>query len=108
MEKPGDVLKEGQEVVARVIEVNPGQRRMRLSLSALEAPAVEEQQPGTQATNTAAAPAGAPQQPKKKQQEGKEGRRGGGQRQQREAVLDEDALSYNPFAEAFKGQDFGE
>ncbi len=108
VEKPGDVLKEGQEVVARVIEVNPGQRRMRLSLSALEAPAVEQQQPETQATNTAAAPAGAPQQPKKKQQEGKEGRRGGGQRQQREAVLDEDALSYNPFAEAFKGQDFGE
>ena len=109
VEKPGDVLKEGQEVVARVIEVNPSQRRMRLSLSALEAPAAEEeqQQPETQAANTAAAPAGAPQQPKKKQQEGKEGRRGG-QRQQREAVLDEDALSYNPFAEAFKGQDFGE
>jgi small subunit ribosomal protein S1 len=40
VEKPGDVLKEKQEVTARVLEVNPDQRRMRLSLSALE-----EQQP---------------------------------------------------------------
>jgi small subunit ribosomal protein S1 len=36
VEKPGDVLQEKQEVTARVIEVNPDQRRMRLSLSALE------------------------------------------------------------------------
>jgi len=38
VEKPGDVLSEGQEVVARVIEINPGERRMRLSISALEEP----------------------------------------------------------------------
>jgi small subunit ribosomal protein S1 len=38
VEKPGDVLREKQEVTARVIEVNPEQRRMRLSLSALEEP----------------------------------------------------------------------
>jgi small subunit ribosomal protein S1 len=36
VEKPGDVLQEKQEVVARVIEVSPEQRRMRLSISALE------------------------------------------------------------------------
>jgi small subunit ribosomal protein S1 len=36
VEKPGDVLQEKQEVTARVIEVNPEQRRMRLSISALE------------------------------------------------------------------------
>ncbi|WP_420827976.1 S1 RNA-binding domain-containing protein [Dethiosulfovibrio faecalis] len=36
VEKPGDVLSEGQEVTARVIEVNPDDRRIRLSISALE------------------------------------------------------------------------
>jgi small subunit ribosomal protein S1 len=36
VEKPGDVLQEKQEVLARVIEVNPENRRMRLSISALE------------------------------------------------------------------------
>ncbi|MCL2011058.1 MAG: 30S ribosomal protein S1, partial [Synergistaceae bacterium] len=36
VEKPGDVLKEKQEVGARIIEVSPEQRRIRLSISALE------------------------------------------------------------------------
>ncbi|MDR2528828.1 MAG: S1 RNA-binding domain-containing protein [Synergistaceae bacterium] len=36
VDKPSDVLQEKQEITARVIEVNPEQRRMRLSLSALE------------------------------------------------------------------------
>jgi small subunit ribosomal protein S1 len=36
VEKPSDVLHEKQEVTARVIEVNPDQRRIRLSISALE------------------------------------------------------------------------
>jgi len=36
VEKPSDVLQEKQEVTARVIEVNPDQRRIRLSMSALE------------------------------------------------------------------------
>ncbi len=36
VEKPGDVLSEGQEVTARIIEVNSSDRRIRLSLSALE------------------------------------------------------------------------
>ncbi|MBL3539302.1 S1 RNA-binding domain-containing protein [Aminivibrio sp.] len=39
VEKPQDVLSEGQEVVARIIEINPADRRMRLSISALEEPA---------------------------------------------------------------------
>lgn len=39
VEKPGDVLSEGQEVLARIIEINPSERRMRLSISALEEPA---------------------------------------------------------------------
>ncbi len=38
VEKPQDVLSEGQEVVARIIEINPADRRMRLSISALEEP----------------------------------------------------------------------
>jgi small subunit ribosomal protein S1 len=36
VEKPGDVLHEKQEVKARIIEVNPEQRRIRLSISAME------------------------------------------------------------------------
>ncbi|HOV29362.1 MAG TPA: S1 RNA-binding domain-containing protein, partial [Synergistales bacterium] len=36
VEKPGDVLQEGQEIVARILEVNPAERRIRLSLSAIE------------------------------------------------------------------------
>lgn len=36
VDKPGDVLSEGQDVTARVIEVNPSERRIRLSISAIE------------------------------------------------------------------------
>lgn len=36
VEKPSDVLQEGQEVTARILEVNPEGRRIRLSLSALQ------------------------------------------------------------------------
>lgn len=39
VDKPEDVLSEGQEVLARIIEINPPERRMRLSISALEEPA---------------------------------------------------------------------
>lgn len=38
IEKPRDVLSEGQEVVARIIEIKPKDRRIRLSMSALEEP----------------------------------------------------------------------
>lgn len=36
VEKPADVLQEGQEVEARVLEVKPEERRIRLSISAIE------------------------------------------------------------------------
>ena len=36
VEKPGDVLKVGQEVTARVLEVDPTMRRIRLSLKSLQ------------------------------------------------------------------------
>ena len=36
VEKPGDVLQEGQEVVARVLEVNAADRRIRLSIKEIE------------------------------------------------------------------------
>jgi small subunit ribosomal protein S1 len=35
VDKPEDVLSEGEEILARVIEINPAERRMRLSISAL-------------------------------------------------------------------------
>jgi len=38
VEKPGDVVSEGQEVQARIIEIKTGERRIRLSMSALEEP----------------------------------------------------------------------
>ncbi len=38
VEKPEDVIAEGAEVTARILEVNPKERRIRLSLSALQAP----------------------------------------------------------------------
>lgn len=38
VEKPRDVLSEGQEVVARIIEIKPNDRRIRLSISAMEEP----------------------------------------------------------------------
>lgn len=36
VEKPGDVLQEGQEIIARILEINPAERRIRLSISAIE------------------------------------------------------------------------
>ena len=84
VEKPDEVLHKDQEVLARVIEVNPEQRRMRLSLSALEEPArpKREDQP-------------------KRQAESREDRRAA----RESAAMDDGALQYNPFAEAFRGQD---
>jgi small subunit ribosomal protein S1 len=36
VEKPGDVLQVGQEVMARILEVDPTTRRIRLSIKALQ------------------------------------------------------------------------
>ena len=88
VEKPGDVLQEKQEVLARVIEVNPEQRRMRLSLSALEEPA-EPQQPKRDER----------QQHRKESREDRRSNAG-------DAGLDEGGLYQNPFAEAFKDKSF--
>lgn len=84
VEKPGDVLQEKQEVLARVIEVNPEQRRMRLSISALE----EQEQPARRSEEP------------RKREEPREDR-------QQKNVLDE-VPQYNPFADAFKNQEFSE
>ena len=46
VETPKDVLEEGQEVTARVIEVNPAERRMRLSISALQEQEVKKKRDG--------------------------------------------------------------
>ena len=121
VEKPSDVLKEGQEVTVRVIEVNPTQRRMRLSLSALEEPEVmpEPEQPEaaaaaeveTAAAETAAKPQAQAKAQPKAQGKGKRARSASGAKaikapKETTAFEDDGGLSYNPFAEAFKDQNF--
>ena len=100
IEKPADVLQEGQEVTARVLEVNPEQRRMRLSLAALEpepepepafSGAVEEQ---TELRE------GKPERRDRKSRRPRTLRESAGYED------DGEALEYNPFAEAFKGTDW--
>ena len=100
VDKPGDVLTEGQEVTARVLEVSPEQRRMRLSLSALEpapepepTPAREEREPGR--------PESRGDRSDRRDRRGK----GRGGRQVKDTTgyeEDGEKLEYNPFAEAFK------
>ncbi len=107
VEKPADVLSEGQEVTARVLEVNPEQRRMRLSLSALEpipepepAPVREEREPGKPEPRSER-----PERGERRERKGK----GGRSRSFKESSGYEDdgeAMEYNPFAEAFKGTDW--
>ena len=105
VEKPADVLKEGDEVTARVLEVNPEQRRMRLSLSALEpepepAPVVEREE----------RPARRSEQRSERQERGERPERRDRKAKSRARALKESAgygddteeLEYNPFAEAFK------
>ncbi|MFC2593633.1 MAG: S1 RNA-binding domain-containing protein [Fretibacterium sp.] len=84
VEKPGDVLQEKQEVLARVIEVNPEQRRMRLSISALE----EQDHPARHGEES-----------HHKREEPRENRR------QQQNAHDEEP-QFNPFADAFRSQDF--
>ncbi len=104
VEKPADVLQEGQEITARVLEVNPEQRRMRLSLSALEpepepepAPVREERAPGK--------PDQRIERPERRERKG----RGRTRTIRDNAGYGDDGdemLSYNPFAEAFKDADW--
>ena len=83
VEKPGDVLQEKQEVLARVIEVSPEQRRMRLSISALE----EQEHPARHGEES------------HKKEEARESRR------QQQSAHDEEP-QFNPFVDAFRSQDF--
>lgn len=102
VEKPSDVLQPGQEVTARVLEVNPEQRRMRLSLSALEpepepapAPVREERESGK--------PEGKPE---RSERAGRKGKRNRPVKDSTGYEDDGEALEYNPFAEAFKGSEW--
>ena len=106
VEKPADVLKEGDEITTRVLEVNAEQRRMRLSLSALEpepepAPVVEQEERAPRK----------PDQKQERQERGERPERRDRKAKSRARALKESAgygddteeLEYNPFAEAFKG-----
>ncbi|MBQ9903754.1 MAG: S1 RNA-binding domain-containing protein [Synergistaceae bacterium] len=105
VEKPADVLKEGQEVTARVLEVNPEQRRMRLSLSALEPEPEPEAVPEHEAQpQSVQRPEAKPERTERRERRSKSR-----QRNLRDTAGYEDdgeALEYNPFAEAFKGADW--
>ena len=106
VDKPADVLQEGQEVTARILEVNPEQRRMRLSLSALEpepepepSPVREEREPGK--------PEQKPERPDRGERRDRRGK--GRTRTVRDSAgYDDDSeeLAYNPFADAFKGTEW--
>ena len=110
VEKPADVLHEGDEVTARVLEVSPEQRRMRLSLSALEpepeAPAQSEEaperKPEQKAERSERAEKG--ERPERRERKGRKASKAfkdnGGYED------DNEVLEYNPFAEAFKDADW--
>ena len=106
IEKPADVLTEGQEVMARILEVDPVQRRMRLSMSVLEPEPEIEAVP--QAEGSTEQKAG------REPREGKPERRERGKGKARQRALRESAgyeddtegMDYNPFAEAFKGTEW--
>ena len=102
IEKPADVLQEGQEVTARVLEVDPVQRRMRLSISALEPEPEPEPVPQEEAK---------PEQKAERPDKAERRERRGKSRQRtiRENAGYEDdseGMEYNPFAEAFKGTEW--
>lgn len=48
IEKPADVLKVGQEITAKIVDFNNDERKISLSVKALEAPAVEEEVTSTE------------------------------------------------------------
>ena len=103
VEKPADVLQEGQEITARVLEVNPEQRRMRLSLSALEPEPEPEPMPERE-EHDAGKPEAKPERSERRERRGR-----GKQRNIRDNSGYEDdgeELAYNPFAEAFKGAEW--
>jgi small subunit ribosomal protein S1 len=82
VEKPEDVLQEGQEVTARILEVNPAERRIRLSLSALQQPDESQEQQQAQ-----------PRRHSDEERSEKPRRRQGEGRQSKEAVLPQEDAS---------------
>ncbi|MDY6401152.1 MAG: S1 RNA-binding domain-containing protein [Synergistales bacterium] len=105
VEKPADILKEGDEVTARVLEVNPEQRRMRLSLAALEPepepePVSEPEEKEQRKPEPKPERQEHPERAERRERKGKSRARAikeaGGYED------DEEMLEYNPFAEAFK------
>ena len=106
IEKPADVLSEGQEVTARILEVDQANRRMRLSLSALEPEPEPEAVPQQEARQEQRAERG----DRQDRGERRERSRGKGRtRTLRETAGYEDdseGMDYNPFAEAFKGTEW--
>lgn len=109
VEKPADVLKEGQEVTARVLEVNPGQRRMRLSLAALE-PEPEPEPVVQPEEKEQHKPESKPERQERAERSERRERKG---KSRARAIKesggyedDEEMLEYNPFAEAFKDADW--
>ena len=107
VEKPADVLKEGDEVTARILEVSPEQRRMRLSLAALEPEPEQEQKPLEPEEKEFRNPERKPERSEKSER--RERKAKSRARTIKEAGGYEDdgeALEYNPFAEAFKDANF--
>lgn len=106
IEKPGDVLKEGQEVETRILEINPEQRRMRLSMSALE----PEPEPEPVPVEEKAVSEGRPDRPERGEKREKGEKRGKSRsRSLKESAGyedEEEGVGYNPFAEAFKGTEW--
>ena len=42
VDKPSDVLKIGQEITAKIVDFNPAEKKISLSMKVLEVPAEEE------------------------------------------------------------------
>lgn len=72
VEKPEDVLQEGQEVTARILEVNPAERRIRLSLSALQQPDESQEQQQQQAQPRRHSDEERSERPRRRQGEGRQ------------------------------------
>lgn len=103
VEKPGDVLSEGQEVETRILEVNPEQRRMRLSMRELE-PEPEPEPVPVQEEQEVIKPERSerPDQPKREKREKRGKSRARALKESAGYEDDEEGVIYNPFAEAFK------
>jgi small subunit ribosomal protein S1 len=104
VDKPEDVVHEGDVVTARVLEVNPEQRRMRLSLSELEPkPEPEPVQPKEERQEHRADQSKG-ERPERSEGRGRKGKRTKPTKDKTE--YEDDEAMYNPFAEAFKGTDW--